>query len=182
MYWKFSSSNILTDWNKCFQNLFGHAWTRCCKKVPNSKCFRQTQMKKMFSHCKLLWISSEELKMFLIISASINGILQCGLGSQKLYCFLVKTALMRTHFRAFTDLWIVIIINIPKGLWKACIYDNTHLATKVCVFIMVELMYILYNLIFHWLKYFLEHHQSFHPILPAGSLSSCLSVTFNCAL
>ena len=32
------------------------------------------------------------------------------------------------------------------------------------------------------MKYFLEHHQSIHPILPCVSLSSCLFITFNCAV
>ena len=45
---------------------------------------------------------------------------------------------MRTYSRAFADLWVVILIKIPKGL-----YDITHFATKVRVFIMVELVYII---------------------------------------
>ena len=32
------------------------------------------------------------------------------------------------------------------------------------------------------MKYFLEHHQSINPILPCVSLSSCLFITFNCAV
>ena len=49
---------------------------------------------------------------------------------------------MRTNFRAFADLWVVILIKIP-GLYKARIYDVTHFSTKVRVFIMVELIYII---------------------------------------
>ena len=59
---------------------------------------------------------------------------------------------MRTHFRALADLLVVILIKITQ----ARIYDISHFATKVHVFIMVE--------------------------LAAVSLSSYMFVTFNCAI
>ena len=52
------------------------------------------------------------------VSGIENGILQCGLGGQKLSNGEKKRLLskMRTHFRAFADLLVVILIKIPQGL------------------------------------------------------------------
>ena len=52
------------------------------------------------------------------VSGTVNGILQCGLGGQKLSNGEKKRLLskMRTHFRAFADLLVVILIKIPQGL------------------------------------------------------------------
>ena len=42
---------------------------------------------------------------------------------------------MWTHFRVFVDLVVVILIKISQGLYKVHIYDISHFATKVRVFI-----------------------------------------------
>ena len=108
-------------------------------------------------------------------SGTINGILQCGLGGQKLYngekkTFWVKWGLNADPFQSFCGLISRYSHqNSTRSLKSAYLRHFTFCDKSACV---------------HYGRtgVYNDDHQSFHPILPCVSLSSCLFVTFNCAV
>ena len=110
-------------------------------------------------------------------SASINGILQCGLGGQKLYngkkeTFWVKCGLNADLFQSFCGLMSSYIHqNFERSLKSAYLRNYTFRDKSLCVHYGRTNVYNPRRCMF-----------KIHPILPAFSQSSCLFVTFNCAI
>ena len=110
-------------------------------------------------------------------SASINGILQCGIGGQKLYngkkeTFWVKCSLNAGLFQSFCRLMSSYIHKIfERSLKSAYLRNYTFRDKSLCVHYGRTNVYNPRRCMF-----------KIHPILPAFSQSSCLFVTFNCAI